>query len=390
MFIKHVSKKLSAYAGAELNLNESRAVAEHLISCLRCRSEFETVKFGAALAAQIPQAYAPSSIWPAIESALDRNPALLSARRHQLFNLPRASAFALASLALLVLIGFAAVLYFRKPSVVDSGGWNVARVAGAPRIGSSALQENGKLTLGQWLETDGSSRAKIELQDIGQVEIDPNTRVRLIETKATEHRLELERGRMSARISAPPKLFFVNTPSGVAEDLGCAYSLEVDDRGNSLLRVTAGWVSLQLKDRESVVPAGAACETRPGIGPGTPYFEDASESFRAALAKIDFASDSLTTIVPELNTVLHEARRRDAMSLWYLLFRVNREARARVYDRMIKLVPPPQGVTREGVLSLNQEMLNRWRESFDDDDHWFEDKLRDEYFRLRNSIRRRL
>ena len=36
---------------------------------------------------------------------------------------------------------------------------------------------------------------------------------------------------MSARIWAPPRLFYVNTPSAVAEDLGCAYTLEVDDLG---------------------------------------------------------------------------------------------------------------------------------------------------------------
>ena len=92
-------------------------------------------------------------------------------------------------------------------------------------------------------ETDTNSRAQISVSDIGQVEIDPNTRVRLVATKPTEHRLELAQGRLSARISAPPKLFFVNTPSGIAEDLGCAYTLEVDDAGNSLLRVTVGWVA---------------------------------------------------------------------------------------------------------------------------------------------------
>src|SRR5438876_1202274 len=114
------------------------------------------------------------------------------------------------------------------------------------------------------------------------------------------------RGRMSARISAPPKLFFVNTPSAVAEDLGCAYTLEVDDAGNSLLRVTLGWVALQLKDRESLVPAGAACATRPGIGPGTPYFEDASELFRTALAKLDFEpNDTQWSKIPALDILLH-------------------------------------------------------------------------------------
>jgi hypothetical protein len=219
------------------------------------------------------------------------------------------------------------------------------------------IGSKGQLAVGEWLETDGASRARISVASIGQVEVDPNTRVRLLETRATEHRLELARGRMTAHIWAPPRLFFVDTPSAVAADLGCAYTLEVDDAGASLLRVTAGWVALQLRDRESVVPAGAACATRPGIGPGTPYFEDASTTFRTALTKLDFeGSDSAT-----LQQLLSESRVRDTLTLWHLLYRTEGDERIRVYERLAELSPPPQGVTRAGVLQLDEQMLRLWK-----------------------------
>jgi hypothetical protein len=38
-------------------------------------------------------------------------------------------------------------------------------------------------------------------------------------------------------IWAPPRLFFVDTPSAVAADLGCSYTLEVKDDGAGVLRV---------------------------------------------------------------------------------------------------------------------------------------------------------
>jgi hypothetical protein len=228
------------------------------------------------------------------------------------------------------------------------------------------MDAKGRIAVGQWLETDANSRAQIEVGSIGQVEIDPNTRVRLVETKLTEHRLELAQGKMSARIWAPPRLFFVDTPAGVAADLGCAYTLEVDDQGVGLLHVTSGWVALQLKDRESMVPAGATCATRPGTGPGTPYFDDASEKFRVALAKLDFG---YAVDVPDLQTplesVLAESRPRDTLTLWHLLSRVNESERARVYERMAALVPPPDGVTREGVLQLNESMLQLWKDNLE-------------------------
>jgi hypothetical protein len=365
MLSKHVSSLTSAYYHDELPREQSRRVAEHLIRCLRCRAEFEEVRFGARLAAQLPLIPSPDSVWPEIEAALDGN-----SRTVPVPSRPRVNSFllqpryAFASVALFGLVVALAALWMNHRPRPAGASWDVARVQGAPRIGSALVSDTGKLGVGQWLETDPNSRAQINVSNIGQVEIDPNTRVRLVETKPTEHRLELERGRLSARISAPPKLFFVNTPSGVAEDLGCAYTLEVDNAGNSLLRVTAGWVALQLKDRESIVPAGAACATRPGIGPGTPYFEDASESFRAALMNVDFESGA-TDKSKSLENLLGAARVRDTITLWHLLARVSGNDRVLVYERMAELVPPPQGVTREGVLALNEQMLGAWKDKLE-------------------------
>jgi hypothetical protein len=357
MFSNHVSDLSSAYWHSELAQPQSRRVTEHLIGCDRCRTEFEDVKLGLRFAEQLTLVSAPDSLWPRIAAGLNVETA--PAHRFQ-FLKPLAIA---ATLALLVGGG----LFLLLPRRVDNqSGWQVARLGGAPRIGTERVNDKANLGIGQWLETDADSRAKLDVANIGNVEIDPNTRVRLLQTSDSEHRLELARGRLSARISAPPKLFFVNTPSGVAEDLGCAYSLEVDDAGNSLLHVTAGWVSMQLNGRESAVPAGAACATRTGFGPGTPYFEDASENFRNALTKVDFeAGNVAASKALGLGTVLAEARQRDAMTLWYLLSRVEPADRLAVYGRLAVLVPPPKGTTQEGLLSLNRAMLDSWREEID-------------------------
>jgi len=362
MFSKHVDKELSAYCHGELSATESRQVAEHLIGCHRCRAEFEEVKQGVKLAEHLPQISAPDSLWndlqPFIAARTEQGGAGETKRSRfgSLFQ-PR---FAAIAAAVALAIGFTAFwLYTHEARPF----WEVARLDGAPRIGSARIGDKGKLALGQWLETDSGSRARIDVGTIGQVEIDPNTRVRLLQTKPTEHRLELARGRMSARIWAPPKLFFVDTPSGVAADLGCAYTLEVDDAGGSLLRVTSGWVALQLRDRESMVPAGAACQTRSGIGPGTPYFEDASDNFRFALAEFDFKRDDMSgSKTQDLDIVLSEARPRDTLTLWHLLPRVSGRERELVYERMAAYVPLPDGVTRDGVLQLNEQMLQLWKD----------------------------
>ena len=82
MFAKHVSSFTSAYCHDELSPKQSRRVAEHLISCRHCRGEFEEIRFGARLAAQLPLIDAPDSLWRGIEIALDRDgrPALARPR----------------------------------------------------------------------------------------------------------------------------------------------------------------------------------------------------------------------------------------------------------------------------------------------------------------------
>ncbi len=362
MFSKHVTKKLSAYCHGEMPAEESRQVAEHLIACNRCRAQLEEIKLGVRLAERLPQVSAPDSLWLNLQSHIasqsDRERTQTSRRSSFSFK-GRQAAFAGVAAGLLLIAGFGALWVYLRES---RPSWDVARLNGTPTIGSSRIAEKGQLGVGQWLETDGTSRAEIDVSSIGQVEIDPNTRVRLVETKPTEHRLELARGKMSAKIWAPPRLFFVNTPSAVAADLGCAYTLEVDDSGGGLLHVTSGWVALQLKDRESMVPAGASCATRPGIGPGTPYFDDASENFRLALTKFDFGyAVDVPDLKSPLDVVLGEARTRDSLTLWNLLRRVDESSRSQVYDRLATLVPPPQDVTRDGVLRLNEHMMQLWR-----------------------------
>ncbi len=246
--------------------------------------------------------------------------------------------------------------------------WEVARLEGTPKVGANLLEGRGRLAVGEWLETDSSSRAKISVADIGEVSIGPNSRIQLLETRSTEHRLSLQRGRMQAVINAPPRLFIVETPSAVAVDLGCAYTLEVDNAGRSILHVTSGWVALETKGRESIVPAGAICVTEPGKGPGTPFFDDASPAFRDALARLDFQNGGAQS----LELVLAEAREYDTLTLWHLLFRTRGAERERVYERMAELIALPEGVTREGVLRLDRRMLDLWKKELEW--AWFEEK----------------
>ncbi|HWQ35645.1 MAG TPA: FecR domain-containing protein [Blastocatellia bacterium] len=356
MFRSHVTNQLAAYCHGELAPEESRCVAEHLMSCQRCRREYEEIRFGVQLVTHLRRASAPATLWPELELQLDHMEAAQHARPEPARSLFTFRPLVAAGVALLLVTSLSLWFYFR----LTRPAWEVVSVAGQPRIGSRAIGTAGKLSLGEWLETDDSSRARISVGDIGQVQVEPNSQVKLVAARKSEHRLSLQRGKMHAFIWAPPRQFFVDTPSAVAVDLGCAYTLEVNDDGQGLLLVTSGWVAFEWKGRESFVPAGAACVTRPALGPGTPYFSDSSDEFIGALERFDTAKADDAVRAAALEKVLALARERDALTLWHLLARTNDNERGLVYDRLAKLIPPPSEVTREGVLRGDKQMRDLW------------------------------
>jgi len=304
-------------------------------------------------------------------------PADVPPRRWMFFprRIPLFPVLATAAVAAIVVAAFLAS--GRKPAPLTLAGWEVSRLAGTPRIGPNAVtpEEASRLAIGQVLETDQQSRASLRAQGVGQIEMEPSTRLRVLNTGTGLERIALDHGTIHTYIWARPGQFVVDTPSAMTVDLGCAYTLQVDDSGAGLVRTTMGWVGFKLNGRESFIPAGAACATRPKIGPGTPYFEEASPRFRTALASFDFEDNTPEQRARDLAVVLAASGQHDALSLWHLLSRVDRGQRLLVYHRLREFAVPPPSVTQEGILRLDQPMLDLWWNELGFDDisvwrHW--------------------
>lgn len=424
MSTMHYKEHLSEFVDQQLPADLRQTVGEHLMQCDECRREHDAIRLGAGLAAKLEHADAPAGVWIAIENELDAahtQVTMIPDRRP--FDLRMAAAFAMA----IVVVGLFTGLVYRglfmgdapavvthqdepliapvRPLIADNvvtpivdnsnaanantppaNGitpsnatetntaapgiaqnptyWQVDTLSGKPQIGSGT--DSGKLEVGSYLVTDGASRARVEVADIGTVDIAPNSRVKLVGTNKQQHRLSLERGSLHARIAAPPRLFIVDTPSAVAVDLGCEYTLEVDKAGNNKLHVTSGFVALERGGRESIVPAGAMCLTQKGKGLGTPFSAETTSEFRAALERFDFAGGGSSAV----QTLLEKRNFYDIVTLWHLLSRVSRSDREKVYDALAVYVNVPDGVTRDGIMKLNKAMLESWREEVER--VWFE------------------
>jgi hypothetical protein len=236
--------------------------------------------------------------------------------------------------------------------------WNVARLDGQPRIGSTTLAGNGRIAIGQTLVTDSASRARVEVGTIGEVTVDPNSRMTLVATRDAHHLLALEHGTLHAKITAPPGQFIVDTPSARATDLGCAYTLHVDDDGTGTISVTAGWVAFERNGIESFVPAGASGRTDPKRGIGTPRYDNESQAYRDALDEFDFGDPARRH--DALLRVLQLGGNGDAVTLWHLIPRVDPADRPAVVDALADQAAMPDGVTRDAAIKGDRAALDTW------------------------------
>ena len=251
--------------------------------------------------------------------------------------------WAIAAAALVVLCLGSVFLIQRMHRMQPITSWRLS-VAG---------QKPSAVRMGQVIQTSGVTRATIESENVGEVDIEPDSRLRVMAAREDDQRMALDRGTIHAIIWAPPAKFVVDTPAAKTVDLGCQYTLRVATDGKGFLIVEMGWVAFQWHNIESFIPAGAACTTRPGHGPDTPHFQDAPAALTNAVAEFDLTGDTQA-----LNTALSAARPRDALTLWHLLQRTQRSERAEVFDRFAALVNLPSSLTREAILKGDRKSMD--------------------------------
>jgi len=253
------------------------------------------------------------------------------------------------------------------------GGWTVAEVRGAAQIGNRAATPSTRIGPGLVMRTGRNAKLLLRSADFGQIDIASESELVVTASAPARQQFSLRRGLIHALIWAPPQRFVVETPSARVIDLGCEYTLSVDDHGNGLLDVLTGWVAFQFGGREVFIPAGAACRTQKLAGPGVPWFRDASASFRDSLRKFED-----TGAPSELGSLLSAARPRDGLTLWHLLRRVSPGQRETVFDRFAELIGLPLDVNRGQVLAGNARALDLcWNALHLENTDWWREWKRD-------------
>jgi len=211
------TRLLSPYVDQELAAHKQAQLTRHMESCVRCRQRYQQLLFAQRAVKQItlPDKQ-PTSLPQWLNEDFSSAISLVSPKPHRLW-------IPLSAAAVILIATTFGVWLTRKPMHQQPAlRVAVVRLAGAPSINQRAFDKASWLQQGDRLVTNADSRALITFGQFGQIETDADTQIELLETSLNNQRLALTRGKIYASITAPPRMFSVNTPAAAAIDLGPA------------------------------------------------------------------------------------------------------------------------------------------------------------------------
>ena len=217
------------------------------------------------------------------------------------------------------------------------------------------------LAVGQSLKLDANSSASVDIARLGTMTVRPGAEITLRTTGTRRHQLRLDRGAVNIRVWAPPQRVFVATPAGNIIDLGCTFTLAVDDSRITRLAVQTGWVQMENVHGESLVPAGASSVMTADRSPLVPLYDDASPEFQRAVRAFEtrVADDN---VAAELATIRRDARVRDMLTLLMLAVRERGSLRAPLLEHAATLSAPPRTLSGNPA-AFDNDAIWEWRGS---------------------------
>lgn len=202
--------------------------------------------------------------------------------------------------------------------------------------------------LGHQASIQAIEETYLTLDGLGSVSLAPGSILRVLAKQHGVTRVALQNGRLHARVTAPPRLFVVDTPLATAVDLGCEYTLTTTTH-HTVLRVISGSVEMQLPPELQAqigthvvrVPERFELQLAPAARGAVPTHDRASSPMREAIAA--FAKAPVAS-VPAL--VAH-ATPFDGVTLWAAVTQLSptqpglREARKALLTPLVRWFAPP-------------------------------------------------
>lgn len=372
-------------ADGEISDNDRLELSAHMKDCLECSIAYEQVLMLKEKTKQIPAEVKPSpKVWNRINEKITEdnievkqvagsfytivNTAPNNEMTSFIDDQPKAKPYFkyLVAASIIVFLGLVSIPFIYNSSITPDATafsyWHVTKVKGNPVINDgNAIAIIDSIKVGDWIETDDSSRAVLTIAGLGEVTVEPKSKFKILYSEKGEHKVLLEYGTINTNFSPKSDKFVIETKNSVALDNninGSAYTFTVDNKGDGMILVKDGSITLESRGKEAVVPAGKICLVQASAGPGTPFSVTASPEFRNALYTYDFEPGNTNAIY----NVINSADRSDMVSLINLIPRVNDEVKEQIYSKVSGYVAPPPYIVMDSLRYFDCEKLGEWIE----------------------------
>ncbi len=252
---------------------------------------------------------------------------------------------------ILTAVLFAAIIGFLFYNQESVAFLSIDKLYGDIFIDSKKIDNYGMLKPGDWLNSAENSKSRIKLGVLGEIEIEPSTKIKLLQVNASGNYFYLQSGGIKASIWGAPKHLLIDSPTGEIIDFGSTFNYKVNSDKNSILKVESGWAAIHFNSQFVIVPAGNECETNNEIG--IPFSINRSKEFKQKLK--DFENHEVVS----MSELIKYAGKVDLISLWYLLMSSSKNERQEIFNKIKQLDPKAGNVLVGNIIKLDENEMNQ-------------------------------
>ncbi len=233
--------------------------------------------------------------------------------------------------------------------------WDVKNIKGEILINGSYRHAN-NFSQGETLISQNKSSAMIKIPKVGNVFVEENTVLFLEKAKDGGNRLNLKSGRIKVTNAVELPDFKIVFKGFEINDKSGEFTVSAEDSNNASVNVNAGFVEINYNEQSIFLNDGYVCDLVDGFDPGTPYNINASDSLKNEIKNFDYNNGGDSSV----DKIITCAKQKDMLTLLTMIPHASQLKRQVLYQVITNKFPPPDDVTRMGIIKGDPKMLFLW------------------------------
>jgi hypothetical protein len=259
-------------------------------------------------------------------------------------------------LALIIILLLCVGGYFLYDYFSTNLPWQVKAVYGQYQVGNAFNKK--VIDLNEKLITQDSTKVTINIPTAGTIDVRSYSSIQVVKGKTGDNIISLLGGKIDAACNVDRPGVEIKTIQATLDVIGGDFTASLTDLGDLFISTGNGIVNIS-NNRETVrLVRDHICKVLGNGDIGIPYYFDTDPRFIELLDKISFGNGSIT----DVDILLNMATPLDGISLLYLLKAArNSSDRLPIFLKLNELYPIVPGITQDGILNLDLEMIELWQ-----------------------------